>query len=102
MFKRCLLFEGFGFQKTDLKNLVGEEEAQLVFHQLRLIIFPIAYRVLAPLQVVLWNFFHQLISQQGCDRHVPRSSQQYHLMTPAVRFTTGDFRGWKDFLAEKI
>ena len=30
-----------------------------ILHQLRLVVYPIIYRVLAPSQVVVWDFFHQ-------------------------------------------
>ena len=30
-----------------------------ILHQLRLVVFPIIYRVSAPFQVVVWDFSHQ-------------------------------------------
>ena len=55
--------------RASLKNKwVGEKTHQLEsycwmkksgVHQLRLIVYPMIYRVLAPSQVVVWDFFHQ-------------------------------------------
>ena len=42
-------FEGFPTKKVQKS---GD-------HQLRLVIYPIIYRVLAPSQVVVWDFFHR-------------------------------------------
>jgi len=34
-------------------------------HQLRLVVYPIIYWVLAPSQVVVWDFFHQQFQVQN-------------------------------------
>ena len=62
-------------------------------HQLSLVVFPIIYKVLAPSQVVVWDFFHQqyveiCFTESGGCRPQTQGKQQrenmskYHVQPP--------------------
>ena len=59
--------------KTFSKNLFLYTDVMIILlmveflHQLRLVVYPIIYRVLAPSQVVVWDFFHQQYLSQTFD-----------------------------------
>ena len=44
-----------------------------ILHQLRLVVYPIIYRLLAPSRVVVWNFFHQQYLQSYLRNELPRN-----------------------------
>jgi len=53
-------FIPFPYEVWDfLMGIFGTVNGSGILHQLRLVVYPIIYRVLATSQVVVWDFFHQ-------------------------------------------
>ena len=47
----------FSFDETEFA--ISTVDGSEILHQWRLVAYPIVYRVLAPSQVVVWDFVHQ-------------------------------------------
>ena len=68
------------YQKVIMILLMAE-----ILHQLRLVFFPIIYRVSAPSQVVLWDFSHQ---QEVIYFDIPMMLTYYSVVSHLDRITT--------------